>query len=58
MAVVLSNGDSGFQLMEVGQANQTYVDLTEHIKEPITTNDQGWAEFPCLAGSVSVWVPL
>ena len=22
-----------------------------------TFNDEGWAEFPCPAGSVSVWVP-
>nr|WP_019507686.1 hypothetical protein [Pleurocapsa sp. PCC 7319] len=43
--------------MEVGQPNQTYIDLTEHITEPITTNDEGWADFRCQAGSVSVWIP-
>jgi alpha-amylase len=57
MAVILSNGDSGTKWMEVGQPNKTYIDLTEHIKEPIATNDRGWAEFCCNAGSVSVWVP-
>lgn len=57
MAVVLSNGDAGSKWMEVGQANQTYFDLTEHISETITTNDEGWAEFRCEPGSVSVWVP-
>ncbi|MEL6902277.1 MAG: alpha-amylase, partial [Cyanobacteria bacterium J06606_4] len=57
MAVVLSNGGSGSKWMEIGQANRTYIDLTEHIDEPITTNDEGWAEFRCDAGSVSVWVP-
>ena len=57
MAVVLSNGGDGTKWMEVGQANRTYVDITEHIPEPITTNDEGWADFPCLAGSVSVWIP-
>ncbi len=57
MAVVLSNGDAGTKWMEVGQANQTYIDLTEHIDSPVTTNDEGWADFPCPAGSVSVWVP-
>ncbi|MEO0520963.1 MAG: hypothetical protein AAF171_27125 [Cyanobacteria bacterium P01_A01_bin.116] len=31
--------------------------LNEHIDEPITTNDEGWADFRCQAGSVSVWVP-
>ncbi|MFE4107201.1 alpha-amylase [Almyronema epifaneia] len=57
MAVVLSNGDEGTKWMEVGQANTTYVDITEHIDQPITTNDEGWADFRCPAGSVSVWVP-
>ena len=37
MAVVLSNGGEGTKWMEVGQSNQTYIDLTEHIEEPITT---------------------
>ncbi|MGB3671900.1 MAG: alpha-amylase [Phormidesmis sp.] len=57
MAVVISNGDEGEKWMEVGQANRTYVDLTEHISEPVTTNEEGWAHFRCEAGSVSVWVP-
>ncbi|MBF2062822.1 MAG: alpha-amylase [Calothrix sp. C42_A2020_038] len=57
MAVVLSNGSDGSKFMEVGQPNCTYIDITEHINEPITTNDQGWAEFRCNGGSVSVWVP-
>jgi alpha-amylase len=57
MAVVLSNGGDGTKWMEVGQPNQAYIDLTEHIKEPVVTNDQGWADFRCLAGSVSVWIP-
>lgn len=56
MAVVLSNSDAGIKWMEAGLPNQTFVDITEHIEEPITTNDEGWAEFPCAAGSVSVWV--
>lgn len=57
MAVVLSNGEAGTKWMEVGQPNGTYVDVTEHISEPLTTNDEGWAEFPCQGGSVSVWIP-
>ncbi|MBW4520572.1 MAG: alpha-amylase [Scytolyngbya sp. HA4215-MV1] len=57
MAVVLSNGDAGTKWMEVGTPNCTYIDITEHIEEPVTTNDEGWAEFRCNAGSVSVWVP-
>lgn len=57
LAVLLSNGEAGSKFMEVGQANCTYVDATEHITEPVVTNEEGWAEFSCEAGSVSVWVP-
>ncbi|MGI0495261.1 alpha-amylase [Alkalinema pantanalense CENA528] len=57
MAVVLSNGSDGSKWMEVGQPNATYVDITEHISEPVVTNDEGWADFRCNGGSVSVWVP-
>jgi alpha-amylase len=56
MAVVLSNGENGRKWMHVGQPNSTYIDITEHIDEPVTTNDEGWAEFSCNGGSVSVWV--
>ena len=57
MAVILSNGDVGTKSMEVKQPNRTYIDITENIKDSIVTNDDGWAEFRCNAGSVSVWIP-
>ena len=57
MAVVLSNGDAGSKWMQVGQPNATYTDITEHIDAPVTTDGDGWADFRCDAGSVSVWVP-
>jgi alpha-amylase len=57
VAVVLSNGDAGSKWMQVGHPNSVYCDSTEHIKEPVTTNDDGWAEFRCPAGKVSVWTP-
>jgi alpha-amylase len=57
MAVVLSNGDDGSKYMEVGQPNCTYIDVTEHIQDPVIANDEGWGEFRCNGGSVSVWVP-
>jgi alpha-amylase len=56
MAVVLTNGGDGSKSMDVGYPNCTYVDITEHVKEPVTTNDDGWADFRCNGGSVSVWV--
>ena len=56
MAVVLTNGEGGGKSMNIGHPNCTYVDITEHVKDPIVTNDDGWAEFRCNGGSVSVWV--
>jgi alpha-amylase len=56
MAVLLSNGPGGTKWMEVGKRNTSFYDLTGHIKETIRTNDDGWAEFRCNGGSVSVWV--
>lgn len=56
MAVVITNGDNNYQYMQVGLPNCTYYDITEHLNEPVTTNDKGWARFNCAAGSVSVWV--
>jgi alpha-amylase len=56
LAVILSDGPGGSKWMEVGKPNTTFYDLTEHIKEPVQTNDQGWGEFRTTGGSVSVWV--
>ena len=57
MAVVLSNGGEGTKRMEVHQPNATYIDSTGQVKEPVTTGADGWGEFRCNGGSVSVWVP-
>ncbi len=56
MAVLLSDGPEGIKPMEVGKPNTKFHDLTGNIKEPIETNDQGWGEFSCKGGSVSIWV--
>jgi len=56
MAVLLSDAHEGSKWMEVGRANARFTDLTEHVKEPVVTNDAGWGEFRCRGGSVSVWV--
>jgi alpha-amylase len=40
----------------VGKPNATFRDITEHVKEPVETNESGWGEFCCNGGSVSVWV--
>lgn len=56
MAVILSDGPGGNKWMEVGKANAKFIDITEHITEPVYTNESGWGEFRCNGGSVSVWV--
>ncbi|MBD0345182.1 MAG: alpha-amylase [Coleofasciculus sp. Co-bin14] len=56
MAVIMSDGSGGSKWMEVGKPNTTFIDLTEHIKEPVYTNEWGWGEFRCNGGSVSVWL--
>jgi alpha-amylase len=56
LAVLMSDGQEGSKWMEVGRTNARFTDLTEHVKEPVVTNDAGWGEFRCNGGSVSVWV--
>ncbi len=56
MAVLLSDGPAGSKWMEVGKPHTSFRDLTGHLREPISTNGDGWAEWRCPAGSVSVWV--
>jgi alpha-amylase len=56
MAVLMSDGAAGTKWMEVGKPHTAFRDLTGHIRDTITTNDAGWAEWRCPGGSVSVWV--
>jgi alpha-amylase len=56
MAVLMSDGPGGSQWMEVGKPNTWFYDLTEHLQTPVQTNSDGWGEFRCNGGSVSVWV--
>ena len=57
-AVLLSNGDEGNKTMEVGKryAGKTFIDSLGKHTIAVTVNEEGWAEFYCLAASVSVWV--
>lgn len=57
IAVLISNGDDGFKSMQIASPNTTYIDATEHLDNEVVTNDQGWGDFNCPAGSVSVWIP-
>jgi alpha-amylase len=56
MAVLMSNGDDGSKWMNVFRPNTTFSDLTEHIKEKVLTNADGWGNFLCKGGKVSVWM--
>lgn len=57
-AVVLSNKDAYHKPMEIGKryAGKTFYDFTGHLDNKITIDENGWADFPCPAGNVSVWV--
>jgi alpha-amylase len=57
MAVIISNGDEGNKNMETGSPETTYVDVTKNMNGTVSTNKDGWGEFRCPAGSVSVWIP-
>ena len=56
MAVLLSDGPGGSKWMNVARPYAAFTDLTEHEREPVRTNGDGWGEFRCPGGSVSVWV--
>jgi alpha-amylase len=56
MAVVMTNGSAGNKWMNVFRPNATFRDHTRHIATPVTTNADGWGNFTCNAGSVSVWL--
>jgi alpha-amylase len=58
LAVVMSNGEAGSKRMKTGRAKTTFRDITGQWPEPVTTDENGEAEFRCLGGNVSVWNPL
>lgn len=57
-AILLSNGDAGNKTMEIGRqhAGKQFIDYLQNHDAVVTINEDGWAEFLCNAGSVSVWV--
>jgi alpha-amylase len=56
MAVVLTNGAEGNKWMNTFRPGATFRDTTGHLPDVITANGDGWANFRCRAGSVSVWL--
>ncbi|MFA6276228.1 MAG: alpha-amylase [Pedobacter sp.] len=58
IAVLMSNGEEGFKAMEMGKSfsGKTFVDSLEKRQEEVLIDENGFGEFFCNAGSVSVWV--
>jgi alpha-amylase len=56
MAVVLTNGADGNKWMNTFRPGARFRDATGHLPDVITANGDGWANFRCRAGSVSVWL--
>ena len=42
--------------MEVGKRDTAFIDCTGHLGGTIISNQDGWAEFHCPVGWMSVWV--
>jgi len=55
LAVLMSNGTDGVKRMKTFRPGCTYRDVTGHWPEPVTTDENGEAEFRCPAGKVSVF---
>jgi len=56
MAVIMSDGAGGAKWMATAKPNTAYTDITGHRNDAVTTNKDGWGNFPVNGGSVSVWV--
>ncbi len=58
LAVLMSNGDGGEKMMEVGAAyaGKNFKDLLGKVEQNVTIGEDGSGIFTCNAGSVSVWV--
>lgn len=57
MAVVLSNGDDGWNDMPLGKPGDVFVDMLGNCPGEVIINDDGIGHFLVKSRSVSVWVP-
>ena len=55
IAVLLSDGPGGSKRMNVNRPNRAFLDATDNIGDAIVAGADGWGEFRCNGGSVSVW---
>ncbi len=56
MAVIMTDAGSSSKWMNVSRTNTTFVDVSGNRSDTITSNNDGWAQFPVNGGSFSVWV--
>lgn len=42
--------------MNVYRPNKTFYDVTGHFTDKVITNNDGWGQFRCRGGKVSVWL--
>lgn len=58
LATILSDGPGGSKWMYVGKskAGQVWTDITGNRADQVTINADGWGNFACNGGSVSVYV--
>jgi alpha-amylase len=56
LAVIMSNASDGYKWMRVDRPRTVFRDITGHISQTVNTNADGWGEFRCPGGKVSVWV--
>ena len=57
MAVVLSDKSGGTKCMGTRRPEGTrFRDVTGHVQDVVVVNADGYGEFRCNGGSVSVWV--
>lgn len=57
-AVLMSDGAPGKKWMEVGKrhAGRVFTDYLENMAGEVLINPDGWGEFKCEGGAVSVWI--
>ncbi|MCJ8274333.1 MAG: alpha-amylase, partial [Psychrosphaera sp.] len=56
MAVIMTDAGTSSKWMNVSRTNTAFVDVSGNRSETITSNNDGWAQFPVNGGSFSVWV--
>lgn len=57
-AIIMSNGDKGFKLMDIRKkfTGKKFIDRLGNYSGEVIINKDGFGEFRCKGASVSVWV--